>query len=83
VGSSTIARFIGDRQADWAAASQSRISKTKTVLSEMKGIKTMALEDQVHNILQAERIKETKEMEKFNWIMVWVNVVGTYKSLPR
>jgi hypothetical protein len=57
-------------------ANQRRITKTKIVLSEIKGIKFMGLETKIHNLLQNERVQETIELQKFNWIMVWVNVVG-------
>jgi hypothetical protein len=80
-GSSAIAKVIGDRQRDWATATQQRLTKTKNVLNEMKGIKIMGLEDKMHHLLQNERIVETSQMKRRNWIMVWVNVVGTYYIL--
>jgi hypothetical protein len=45
-------------------------------LSEIKGLKMMGLEEKCGSLLQDERIKETKKMEKVKWIMVWINVVG-------
>jgi ATP-binding cassette subfamily C (CFTR/MRP) protein 1 len=74
--SSAIAKVIGDRQKDWASATQQRLTKTKNVLNEMKGIKIMGLEDKMHHLLQNERILETAQMRRRNWIMVWINVVG-------
>jgi ATP-binding cassette, subfamily C (CFTR/MRP), member 1 len=81
VGSSTITKRIGDRQAQWASMTQSRLTKTKTVLSEIKGIKMMGLEGQVGNLLQEERVQELKQLKKFNWVMVWVNVVGMFSYM--
>ena len=64
-GSSIIAKLIGYRQAKWASATQRRLTKTKTILSEMREIKIMGLEDKVQDLVQTERIRETKEMERF------------------
>ena len=36
----------------------------------------MGLGERVSELLQEERVKETECMEKKNWLMVWVNVVG-------
>ncbi|KAF2670819.1 putative multidrug resistance protein [Microthyrium microscopicum] len=79
-GSSIVTRLIGTRRAEWAAATESRISKTKSVLGEIKGIKMMGLDDKVISLLQDERIYETKKQERFCWIMVWVNVVANIPS---
>jgi hypothetical protein len=48
----------------------------------MREIKIMGFEDKVQDLVQAERIRETKEMERFTWVMVWVNVVGMYQFTP-
>ena len=42
----------------------------------------MGLEEKARDLLQDERNQETKKMEKFAWIMVWVNVVGPYFPSP-
>lgn len=76
VGSSIITRHIGDRQIKWSKATQQRIGKTSAVLNEIKSVKLMGLGERVSELLQEERVKETKCMEKKNWLMVWVNVVG-------
>jgi ATP-binding cassette subfamily C (CFTR/MRP) protein 1 len=77
MASSAIAKVIGERQKAWASATQQRLTATKNVLNEMKGIKIMGLEDKMHHLLQNERVMETTQMKRRNWIMVWINVVGT------
>jgi ATP-binding cassette, subfamily C (CFTR/MRP), member 1 len=72
--------MIGSRQADWSAATQKRISMTSEILMEIKSIKMMGLDDIVTKILQAERVRETKQMERFTWVIVWMNVICQYVS---
>jgi hypothetical protein len=68
--------MIGNRQANWSAATQKRISMTSEILMEIKAVKMMGLDTLVNKILQTERVRETKKMEQFTWVIVWMNVVG-------
>lgn len=77
-GSSVITKLIGSRQAEWASATQRRLTKTKTVLSEIRGVKIMGLEEKTQHLLQDERAQEIKKYQRFTWVIVWVNVVGLY-----
>jgi ATP-binding cassette, subfamily C (CFTR/MRP), member 1 len=82
-GSTIITKLIGSRQAEWAAATQRRLTRTKTVLSEIRGIKIMGLEEKIQHLLQDERAQEIKNYQRFTWVMVWVNVVGPYDPARR
>jgi len=46
------------------------------MLKEMKSVKMTGLTDILGDIVQKERVEETKKMESWAWIMVWLNVVG-------
>ena len=72
--------MIGSRQANWSAATQKRISMTSEILMEIKAVKMMGLDTLVNEVLQTERVQETKKMEQFTWMMVWLNVVGGFTS---
>jgi ATP-binding cassette subfamily C (CFTR/MRP) protein 1 len=76
VGSSIITRLIGDRQEKWSAATEERLAKTSSILSSMKGIKMMGLGERISDLLQEKRITETNSMRRYNWVMVWMNIVG-------
>jgi ATP-binding cassette subfamily C (CFTR/MRP) protein 1 len=45
----------------------------------MKSVKMMGLETTLAASLQDERVKETKLMEKWSWVKVWMNVIGGSK----
>jgi hypothetical protein len=45
------------------------------MLNEMKSLKMMGLSEMMGDIVQEERVKETKRMEGFSWIKLWQNVV--------
>jgi hypothetical protein len=83
IGSSIITGQIGEKQIRWSKATQQRISKTTAILSEIKSVKLMGLGERVSGLLQEERVKETQCMEKKNWMMVWVNIVGRWPDSPR
>lgn len=42
----------------------------------MKTVKMMGLSNVMGDIVQGERITETKRMESRAWIIVWQNVIG-------
>jgi ATP-binding cassette subfamily C (CFTR/MRP) protein 1 len=71
-----ITNYVGDCQATWAAATQQRLSMTSLVLGGIKGIKMTGLSEKASEMLQQERVNETRKMEKLHWIIVWKNVVG-------
>jgi hypothetical protein len=47
----------------------------------MKGIKMMGLSERISDLLQEERIIETNSMRSYNWVMVWMNVIGESYAL--
>jgi ATP-binding cassette subfamily C (CFTR/MRP) protein 1 len=71
-----VTNCIGERQRNWAAATEQRLSITSSVLGGIKGVKMMGLSEKASEMLQHERVKETKQMEKLHWIIVWKNVIG-------
>jgi ATP-binding cassette subfamily C (CFTR/MRP) protein 1 len=71
-----VTNYVGDRQRTWAEATEQRLSITSSILGTMKGVKMMGLSEKAGDMLQYERIKETRKMEKLHWIIVWENVVG-------
>jgi ATP-binding cassette subfamily C (CFTR/MRP) protein 1 len=71
-----VTNYVGGRQATWAAATQQRLSMTSSALGGIRGIKMTGLSEKVSDMLQQERIHETKKMERLHWIIVWKNVVG-------
>jgi ATP-binding cassette subfamily C (CFTR/MRP) protein 1 len=75
-GASFVAKLVGDRQKLWADATQKRITTTSSMLRDMSGLKMMGLADFVGEIVQDERIRETKQMESWAWINTWKNVIG-------
>lgn len=46
------------------------------MLSQMKSVKMIGLSGILGDIVQNERVKETRRMESWAWIMVWKNVIG-------
>jgi len=46
------------------------------MLSDMTGLKMTGLNEAVGEIVQNERVLETKRMESWAWIKVWQNVIG-------
>lgn len=74
-GASIVAKLIGDRQKLWADATQKRITTTNMMLRDMSGLKMMGLTEVIGEIVQDERVRETKQMESWAWINVWQNVV--------
>jgi ATP-binding cassette subfamily C (CFTR/MRP) protein 1 len=75
-GASFVAKLVGDHQKLWADATQKRITTTSSMLRDMSGLKMMGLADFVGEIVQDERIRETKQMESWAWINTWKNVIG-------
>jgi hypothetical protein len=51
------------------------------MLKDMSGLKMMGLTDVVGDIVQEERVKETKQMESWGWINTWQNVIGLFDPL--
>lgn len=76
VGSSIVTKLIGTRQRTWADATQKRITVISSVLSQLKTIKMVGLTDIMSNVMQHERVEETRKMKSWGWIIVWLNVVG-------
>ncbi|KUJ09683.1 uncharacterized protein LY89DRAFT_761311 [Mollisia scopiformis] len=74
-GSSMIAKSIGNKQRKWADATQKRVLNTSSVLNQMKSVKMMGLEATLAASLQDERIKETKLMEKWSKVKIWMNTI--------
>lgn len=74
-GASVVAKLIGDRQRLWGDATQKRISNTGSMLRDMSTLKMTGLTEVMGNIVQGERIQETKRMEAWSWIKVWQNVI--------
>ena len=48
---------------------------TSEILTEVKAVKMMGLDKLVTKILQDERVRETKQLERFTWVIVWMNVI--------
>lgn len=69
---------MGGFQEARSAATQRRIAITKSMLSDMKSLKMMGLTGMANHVVQNERIKETKKLERLMWMAVWNNVVGKY-----
>ncbi|GAB7352459.1 hypothetical protein MBLNU459_g2868t1 [Dothideomycetes sp. NU459] len=76
VGSSVVAKLIAKSQRIWADATQRRITLTSAVLSQMKIIKMIGLSDIMSDAVQKERIRETRQMESWAWIIVWLNTIA-------
>ena len=72
---------MGVFQEACGAATQRRIAITKSMLSDMKGLKMMGLTGMANHVVQGERIKETKKLERFMWIVVWKNVIFKYSLI--
>lgn len=77
-GSSVVTKRIGNIQKVWADATQRRIATTSSMLRDMKTVKMMGLSNVMGDIVQGERITETKRMESRAWIIVWQNVIGMF-----
>jgi ATP-binding cassette subfamily C (CFTR/MRP) protein 1 len=75
-GASVVAKLIGDRQKLWADATQKRITSTGSMLRDINGLKMTGLSEVMGDLVQDERVRETKQMEAWAWIKVWQNVVG-------
>ena len=76
MGTSVITKLIGNSLKLWADATQKRLAITSQMLSQMKVVKMMGLSETLSKMVQDERVKETKRMEEYAWIMVWKNVIG-------
>jgi ATP-binding cassette subfamily C (CFTR/MRP) protein 1 len=72
---------IGDRQRVWADATQKRVTLTSSIIREMKLVKTMGLTTRMGDMVQNERFEETKKMEAYTWVIVWMNVIGGFSTI--
>jgi ATP-binding cassette subfamily C (CFTR/MRP) protein 1 len=76
LGSTLIAKMIGNRQKIWVEAIQRRIAITSSMLESMKSIKMMGLTETISATIQSQRIRETKHQAGYRWMSVWLNAIG-------
>ncbi|MCJ1311333.1 hypothetical protein MMC25_005004 [Agyrium rufum] len=75
-GCSFVTKAVGPALKAWKDATQRRIGVTSSMLNEMKSLKMMGLTEVMTEALQAERVTETQQMERFGVINTWQNVIG-------
>lgn len=66
------------RQKIWAAAVQKRIAVTSSILGSMRSVKMMGLGHEMTATIQGQRIRELNMQASFRWLIVWMNIMGTY-----
>ncbi|KAI1809574.1 putative ABC transporter [Poronia punctata] len=68
-----VAKHLQPRQKAWNTATQNRIAATSSMLSEMKVVKMLGLQDKVVRRIEELRNSELWEASKLRWIMVYNN----------
>ena len=75
---SLVAKSIGNRQANWAAAVQRRVAITSSMLGSMKSVKMMGLSTMMTDTIQGQRQRELDLGAKYRWSNVWLNSIGKW-----
>ena len=65
-----ISKILGDKQKVWLDATQKRFAITVSTPSQTKTMKMMGLDGVMNGTSKDERIKETRLMEKYSWVIV-------------
>jgi ATP-binding cassette subfamily C (CFTR/MRP) protein 1 len=82
-GQTWVAKYIGGSRMAWNAAVQSRVATTSSMISSMKAVKMMGLQDTLQTIVQNQRIAELKVGMKFFKFMTWHNFFGKWTMMMR
>lgn len=76
-GQTRVAKYIGGRRMAWNAAVQSRVAITSSMLSSMKAVKMMGLQDTLRTTVQGKRTEELRVGMKYFVLITWHNVFGS------
>lgn len=75
-----MATFMPARQKVWVGAIQRRVGMISTALRSMKSVKMLGLSETLATTLQGQRERELNLSKDFRWLIVWLNVVGKYRT---
>ncbi|OAQ98836.1 hypothetical protein LLEC1_04924 [Akanthomyces lecanii] len=76
VASSSVMRIVGKLQKQWMEHVQARISKTTTVISNMKSIKISGLGDATETVIQKMRVSEISIGNRFRSVLLFNVALG-------
>jgi hypothetical protein len=76
-----VAKNLQPRQKDWNNATQNRIAATSSVLSSMKTVKFLGMQQNLTDRIQGLRKEELFSASKLRWIMVYYNASGLLYEL--
>ena len=71
-----VAKHLQPSQKAWNIATQHRVAATSSMLSSMKVIKMLGLQDRVANRTRHLREEEMETASRVRWIMVYYNASG-------
>lgn len=74
--SAYVAKHLEPRQKEWNTATQARIATTTSVLSGIKSLKMMGIEDAMQSLISQLREKELRLSERLRRILVAYNASG-------
>lgn len=66
----------------WNQGVQERVSRTSSVLSQIKGIMMMGLGDYMSSIIHNLRVSELDLSKKFRMFIVRINLIGMLRTSP-
>ena len=72
-----VAKHLEPRQKEWNTATQNRIAATSSVISSMKSVKMLGLQERLNRRIQELRSEELWIASRLRWIVVWNNASGT------
>lgn len=71
-----VAKHLQPRQKAWNNATQSRVAATSSMLSSMKTIKMLGLQQYLTNRILDLRMQELSKAARLRWMMVYYNASG-------
>lgn len=71
-----VAKHLGPRQKAWNTATHQRVAATSSVLSSMKVIKMLGLQNSMASFIRRLREEELNTASRVRWIMVYYNASG-------
>src|SRR5689334_22144890 len=71
-----VAKHLQPNQKAWNNATQNRIAATSSLLSALKMVKMLGLQNSLTNRVQEYRQKELEAASKLRWVMVYYNASG-------
>ncbi|RLL96888.1 hypothetical protein CFD26_106852 [Aspergillus turcosus] len=72
-----IAKYIPQRQREWGAAIQKRVTLTSSVLRNMKSVKMMGLQETISQMIQSARVYELDLSKRYRSFFAYMAIIST------